>query len=270
MRKKKAEPTRAELAARVLLDAHRRKADFAPLLADLAPGSFDAAYDIQDALVALKSDESGPIAGWKIALTTPQMRAMVGVNDSIGGTLHRGQIQKSPGRVRAADYVHLIVEFEVGVQLAEDLPAADAPYTRERVAQAVGAVMPALEIADDWNADYKTLSQHALQLAADNAWNEGAVLGEPVTEWQRLDLAETRGIATINGKVVGEGYGRDAMGHPFESVAWVANHLARRGRGLWRGAVVITGSLVTSKFPVAGDEIRFELDALGAVELKVE
>jgi 2-keto-4-pentenoate hydratase len=53
-------------------------------------------------------------------------------------------------------------------------------------------------------------------------------------------------------------------------VAWVANHLARRGLGLWRGAVVITGSLVTSKFPVAGDEIRFDLGALGAVELTVE
>jgi len=27
---------------------------------------------------------------------------------------------------------------------------------------------------------------------------------------------------------------------------------------------------VTSKFPVAGDAIRFELESLGAVELKVE
>ena len=268
--KKKPPPTRAERAARILLDAHRRRAPFTTLPPEVTPHSADAAYDIQDALVARKSDSCGPVAGWKIALTTPQMRAMVGVNDSIGGTLHRDQVQSSPGRVRAADYVHLIVEFEVGIQLAEDLPAADAPYTRERVAQAVGAVMPALEIADDWNADYKTLSQHALLLAADNAWNEGAVLGEPVSAWQGIDLAAIRGVATINGKVVGEGFGRDAMGHPLESLAWVANHLAHRGRGLWRGAVVITGSLVTSKFPVAGDQIRFELEALGAVELKVE
>lgn len=268
--KKKPQPTRAERAARLLLDAHDRKAPFALLPPEFMPDSADAAYDIQNELVALKSHRCGPVAGWKIALTTPQMRAMVGVDDSIGGTLHRGQVQKSPGRVRAGDYVHLIVEFEVGVQLAEDLPAADAPYTRERVAQAVGAVMPALEIADDWNADYKTLAQHALLLAADNAWNEGAVLGAAVTDWQRIDLAAVHGVAKINGKVVGEGYGRDAMGHPLESVAWVANHLAQRGRGLWRGAVVITGSLVTSKFPVAGDAIRFELDSLGAVELKVE
>ena len=58
---------------------------------------------------------------------------MYAIRSYYGGTLHRGQIQKSPGRVRAADYAHLIVEFEVGVQLIEDLPAADAPYSRERV-----------------------------------------------------------------------------------------------------------------------------------------
>lgn len=266
----KSKPSRIERAARTLLDAHRRKAKFAPLPDELAPQTTDEAYAIQDAFVALKSDGFGPVAGWKIALTTPQMRAMVGVNDSIGGTLHRGQIQHSPARVRAADFAHLIVEFEVGVELAEDLPAADAPYTRERVAQAVGAVMPALEIADDWNADYKDLAKHALLLAADNAWNEGAVLGAPIVDWRGIDLAAIQGVAKINGQVVGEGQGRDSMGHPLEALAWVANHLAKRGHGMWRGAVIITGSLVTSKFPVAGDEVRFELGALGAVELKVE
>jgi len=264
------ETSRIERAAHALFDAHRRKATFAPLPDELAPKTTEEAYAIQDAFVALKSAVAGSVAGWKIALTTPQMRAMVGVNDSIGGTLHSGQMQNTPGRVRAADYAHLIVEFEVGVQLAEDLPAADAPYTRERVAQAVGAVMPALEIADDWSADYRDLAKHALQLAADNAWNQGAVLGAPVADWRGIDLEAIRGVATINGQVVGEGHGRDSMGHPLEALAWVANHLARRGHGLWRGGVVITGSLVTSKFPIAGDEIRFELGPLGAVELKVE
>ncbi len=263
-------PSRIERAARALLDAHRRKAKFAPLPNELTPQTTEEAYAIQDAFVALKSAASGSVAGWKIALTTPQMRAMVGVNDSIGGTLHSGQMQNTPGRVRAADYAHLIVEFEVAVKLAEDLPAADAPYTRERVAQAVGAVMPALEIADDWNADYKDLAKHALLLAADNAWNEGVVLGAPIADWRGIDLEAIRGVATINGEVVGEGYGRDSMGHPLEALAWVANHLAKRGQGMRRGGVVITGSLVTSKFPVAGDEIRFELGPLGAVELKVE
>jgi 2-oxo-3-hexenedioate decarboxylase/2-keto-4-pentenoate hydratase len=50
----------------------------------------------------------------------------------------------------------------------------------------------------------------------------------------------------------------------------VANNLARRGRCLRAGEFVITGSLVTSKFPQAGDRVHFELDGIGAVAMRVE
>src|SRR5690606_29863226 len=128
----------------------------------------------------------------------------------------------------------------------------------ETVANAVGSVMPALELADDRNADYQQLPGNALTLIADNAWNEGAVLGAPVKDWRGIDLASLRGVAKINGKVAGEGYGRELMGHPLEALAWIANHLAARGMGLWRSDIVITGSLVTSKFPKPGDEVVFD------------
>jgi 2-keto-4-pentenoate hydratase len=59
------------------------------------------------------------------------------------------------------------------------------------------------------------------------------------------------------------------MGHPLDALTWLANNLAARGLGLWRSDIVITGSLVTSKFPKAGDRIRFEAGPLGAVELAV-
>ena len=130
--------------------------------------------------------------------------------------------------------------------------------------------MPALELADDRNADYATLPGNVLMMIADNAWNEGAVLGKPVPQWQGIDLAALQGVATINTANVGAGHGRDVMGHPLDALAWLANNLAARGLGLWRGDVVITGSLVTSKFPKAGDLIRFEAGALGAVELRVD
>jgi len=144
-------------------------------------------------------------------------------------------------------------------------------HPRSRVLhEVVGSVMPALELADDRNADYAILQANPLMLIADNAWNEGAVLGDPVRDWQGIDLAGLRGVATINGRNAGEGHGRDVMGHPFEALAWVANNLASRGLGLWRGDVVITGSLVSTKFPSPGDRVRFEAGALGAVELAVD
>ncbi|HVL36201.1 MAG TPA: fumarylacetoacetate hydrolase family protein, partial [Burkholderiales bacterium] len=173
-------------------------------------------------------------------------------------------------RLRLADYVRLIVEFEIAVEMAADLPVADAPFTRERVAQAVASVAAALEIADDRGADYATLPQHPFELIADNTWNEGVVLGEAVKDWAGIDLAAVRGVARVNGRPIGEGRGADAMGHPLASVAWVADHLAAHGRGLLRGDFVITGSLVTSFAPQRGDRIRFSAQRLGEVELEIE
>ena len=264
---------RIERAGEWLHEAHQARAAFAPLPAELAPRNVEEAYTIQSEYVGVRAKALGQVTGYKIALTTQAMRARVGLNDSIAGDmLEKTILRNQPGAVasvRTADYVRLLVEFEIAFELAEDLPAFGAPYGRNRVAAAVAAAMPAMELADDRNADYSTLSAHSLMMIADNAWNEGAVLGAPVREWKDIDLAALRGVASINGAKVGEGLGRDVMGNPLDALVWLANHLAARGLGLWRGDIVITGSLVTSKFPKAGDLVRFEAGALGAVELQV-
>jgi 2-keto-4-pentenoate hydratase len=259
-----------QAAAERLLEAHERRERFAPLPPGLAPRTASEAYAIQDAFVALRAQKLGALAGYKIALTSAEMRRFVGVDTPQAGAMLLSTLHTSPARVRAADYQRLIVEFEVAVQIGDDLPAADRPFFRDRVAKAVGAVMPALELADDRNADYSALAKHPLEMIADNCWNEGAVLGAPVTGWRGVDLAAVRGVATINGKQVGEGRGADAMGHPLDALAWLADHLASIGRGLLRGDVVITGSLITSKFVTAGDRVLFSLEELGSVELTVD
>jgi 2-keto-4-pentenoate hydratase len=257
-------------AAQHLFEAHERRERFAPLPAELAPRSGEQAYAIQDAFVALRAQKLGAIVGYKVALTSAEMRRFVGVDDPQAGALLQAIVRRTPASVRASDYCRLLVEFEIAVEMADDLPAADAPFFRERVAQAVGAVMPALELADDRNADYAELRKHPFELIADNAWNEGAVLGYPLKAWQELDLGAARGVATINGQVIGEGRGADAMGHPFNAVAWIADHLAAHGRGLLRGDVVITGSLIKTQFVSAGDLVRFSVEGLGEVELRVD
>ena len=263
-------PSKAAAAAGRLLEAHQRREAFVPLPPELAPASAEEAYAIQDAFVALRAQSLGAIVGYKVALASAAMRRFVGVEQPQLGAMLESTLRRSPARVRGSDYVHLIVEFEIAVELAEDLPAADAPFSRERVAAAVGAVMPALELADDRNADYAALARHPLELIADNGWSEGAVLGPPVSSWKTIDLGTVRGLASINGDPVGEGRGAEAMGHPFDSVAWVANHLAAHRRGLLRGDVVMTGSLVTSKSPRPGDVIVFALEGLGSAELRVD
>jgi 2-keto-4-pentenoate hydratase len=257
-------------AARRLLEAHERREQFAPLPPELAPRDAEEAYAIQDSYVARRAERLGAIAGYKIALSSREMQRFVGVDAPQAGVMLASTLQRTPARVRAADYVHLIVEFEIAVEMAVDLPAADAPYTRERIAPFVRLVMPAIELADDRNADYGQLAKHPLELIADNGWNEGAVLGMPIENWRAIDLTAVRGVATINGRVVGEGVGAAAMGHPLEAVAWIANHLAAHGRSLVFRDVVITGSIITTKTVQAGDLVRFSVAQLGEVELRVD
>ena len=60
------------------------------------------------------------------------------------------------------------------------------------------------------------------------------------------------------------------MGHPFSAVAWLADHLAAHGRGLLRRDVVITGSIIASLPVRPGDLVRFSVEHLGDVELRVD
>ncbi|MBV9190950.1 MAG: fumarylacetoacetate hydrolase family protein [Betaproteobacteria bacterium] len=269
MRKPKPVTSTARAAAKHLLEAHERREPFAPLPPALAPRTAEDAYAIQDSFVALRAERLGAIGGYKIALSSKEMQRFVGVNEPQAGVMLESTLHQTPARVRAADYVHLIIEFEIAFRMAADLPVADAPYTRASLTPFIEAVMPAIEIADDRHADYSKLAKHPLELIADNAWNEGAVLGAPIERWRDVDLGAVRGVATINGKVVGEGVGAAAMGHPLDSLAWVANHLAAHHRGLVFRDVVITGSIITTKTVQPGELVKFEIDRLGGVELRV-
>jgi 2-keto-4-pentenoate hydratase len=74
----------------------------------------------------------------------------------------------------------------------------------------------------------------------------------------------------MDGAIIDRGWGRDVLDHPFHLVAWVATHLAATGSVLRAGDIVMTGSLVTTKFPQRSSIYRYELAGLGAVELTVD
>jgi 2-oxo-3-hexenedioate decarboxylase/2-keto-4-pentenoate hydratase len=53
------------------------------------------------------------------------------------------------------------------------------------------------------------------------------------------------------------------LGHPLNALAWLANHLVARGRPLRRGMVVSTGSIVSTKWPKAGESVVVAVEGLG-------
>jgi 2-keto-4-pentenoate hydratase len=217
---------------------------------------------VQEALVPLWTASRGPIAGLKIATTTKVMQQLMGIDHPCGGIIYANTVHSSPATVDRSRFMHVVVECELAVRLGRDLPATGQPLTRDDVHAAVTEVMPAFELIDDRNADYKTTD--ARSLIADNAWNGGIVLGAPITLAAGRSLDGLAGSLSINGNPAHAGKTDDPLG----ALAWVANLAIERGRPMIKGMVVITGSVIPTLPIASGDTFRFEIAGLGTVEMR--
>ena len=89
-------------ASKRLLEAHERREHFVALPPELAPRDAEEAYAIQDAFVARRAERLGAIAGYKIALSTPEMQRFVGVDKPQAGVMLASTLHRTPASVRAA------------------------------------------------------------------------------------------------------------------------------------------------------------------------
>src|SRR4029077_4098453 len=104
----------------------------------------------------------------------------------------------------------------------------------------------------------------AVSLIVENCWNGGIVTGTP----KRVALDDLVGITgrlTLGGKLIGEGNAED----PAATLAWLANHVAERGRDLKADMVVITGSLIPTVSIAPGQRAVFAVEGLGEVTMDV-
>ena len=255
----------AQRAAEWLLAEHQTGHRFTTLGPQAAPVTISDAYDIQDKYVALLRPGDGEPAGYKVGLTSATMQAFCRIDHPIAGVVLASRIHRSGAMVRRWDFGRLGLEFEIAVRIRSDIPAANKAFTAETIEPHIDGVCAAIELVDDRAADYASLDVRSL--VADNSWNAGIILSDFRSTWP--DLAPVLGRATKNGELIGEGYGQDILGHPFNSVAWLATQLASRGATLKAGQVVMTGSVMKTVFPEQDAHYRFELEGLGSVEVQV-
>src|ERR1700726_3164282 len=249
-------------AAQSLLADHKAHLRFQSLGPPDGPATISDAYDIQERYVALLHDKHGNTVGYKVGLTSAPMQAFCRIDHPIAGVVLARRVHQSGASVRRSDFGRLGLEFEIAVRIKSDVPATGTSYSAEMIQPHIDGVCAAIELVDDRSADYANLDVRSL--VADNSWNSGVVLSEFSSTWP--DLAALRGRATKGGDLIGEGYGRDILGHPFNSAAWLATHLASRGVKLKAGQIVMTGSVMKTVFPVEDATYRFDLEEIGSVE----
>jgi 2-keto-4-pentenoate hydratase len=104
---------------------------------------------------------------------------------------------------------------------------------------------------------------------ADDFFSVGAILGEEHPLDAIGDPRKVNGEITVNGRIAFAGHAGDILGHPLNSLAWLADHCAEQGTPLRAGDIVSLGSISPGiAIPDAG-EARVRFDGLGEVVARI-
>lgn len=251
--------------ARHLLEQHAGRKPYVVLSGKLGLSGIAEAYRAQEAFISMQQERTGSgIAGYKIALTSAAMQAFVGVDHPLLGAIFDDTVLQSPAEVSLDGFQHVGIEFELALRLGKPVPPGS--YDADSIAPFVDAVIPAFELIEDRNAVYEDFDVRTL--VADNAWSGGVVLGTPETDWRDLDLSATPTRLEFGGEIEKAVTGA-ALGNPLIALAWAANLLSAQNRSLEAGMIVMTGSTLKTRFPVAGDSFLYDVEGVGAVQMSV-
>jgi 2-keto-4-pentenoate hydratase len=230
----------APAAAAFLQEARAARRLIGALPEGLAPRDAEDGVAIQHAL-ALRVGAARP-AGFKIGATSKVMQAYLGVDEPVGGFMVPAGLHASGAVLAFADFNRPGVECELVARLAADLPPG--PCSLTQAAAAIGELVCGIEIVEGRYVDVQAVGVPTM--VADQMFHAAAVLAEQGgLDWRTLDLVAIGGSIAIDGATVGQGKGGDLLGHPLNSLCWLAaSSLAQRFGGLRAGQTVMLGSVV--------------------------
>lgn len=232
------------------------------------PDTLDEGYAVQAAarpLIAARG--RGAPVGWKIGSTSPPMQAALGIPFPCAGALYAGTVHHGHATVARADYSKPGLECEIAVRLAADLPLRPGGHDRASVLPAVAAVMTSVEVVEWRFVDFKQTGVPSL--VADDFFSCGCVLGAEHPASVLAGDADIPGRFTVDGEIASAGNARDILGHPLNSLAWLANHRAAGGTPLRAGELITLGSIVAALRLERPGRVEASFDGLGAVAVDV-
>jgi 2-keto-4-pentenoate hydratase len=234
-----------------------------PIRPQVAEFDVDAAYGIQEANTTHWQAEGRRLVGSKIGLTSRAVQKQLGVDRPDFGVLFADMIVAEDEPVAAGRVLQPKIEAEVAFLLDRDIDV-EAPTIAD-VLRAVAYAMPALEIVGSRITNWDI---GIVDTVADNASSGLFVLGGPVRRLDNLDLRALQMRMTRREEVVSKGTGAACLGNPLNAMAWLAAELARRGRPLRAGDVVLSGALGPMVPVNPGDTFEANIVGLGTVSAR--
>ena len=221
--------------------------------------SREEAYRVQQGVLARYVKAGERHAGWKVGLTSKAMQAQQGVHEPVLGFLLASGERPSGTRFTYADLIRPGFENELCLTVGTTLRGPGV--TTERAMAALSAVAPAFEIIErrgDFAADLNvSLADNAQQ----RAWVTGAAVAPPAG----LDLATVEVEVVVDGAPSERALGREVLGTPAASVAWLANKLAEMGLTLEAGMRIMSGSFTRQYLLDPDTRIEARFTPIGTV-----
>lgn len=220
---------------------------------------FDAAYAIQDEVVSVLQKSNGGVAGYKIAWNSAAQIAELSPNAPAVGHIFCDQVQKTGVRFRAGSFGQLVVEPEIIAVIGRDITGSE--QTPETVLPFIAEFHAGFEIMDRRGSP-QAVQAHPPSIVANNIFNNGLVIGEH--HEVNVDFSAIETIVHWDGREILRAKNA-APQNPALAVATVANVLARRGKYLRAGDLVLCGAHMPP-FEVKKGTLSVSMGVLGGAE----
>ena len=219
-------------------------------------------YRIQAQGLTLRVKRAEKVIGLKMGLTSKAKREQMGLHSPVYGVLT--DAMQVRGTYSLKGQIHPKIEPEVAFLILRELRGA---VTAEQVLESCGGLCAAMEILDSRYTGFKYFSLP--DVVADNSSSSQFVLGEWVRDFRALPLDRLEMSMKVDGVEAQRALSAEISGHPVHSVVQLCELLAREGKSLPAGSIVLAGAATVAVPLVAGQTIRLDVGSLPSVEISI-
>ena len=228
------------------------------------PSTMTFAYDVQES--ALEQWPAKP-AGWKVGRIADDIASALGDN-RLSGPIFESMITSAgatPITVPVIVGGFAAVEAEFVFRIGHDADPHKTAYDADSALALAEGLYFGLELAGSPLSTINDLGPTVV--ASDFGNNFGLIIGGPVEGWKDRHDASLACETFVDGQSVGRGDASGVLGGPVGALAWLAGHLARRGRPLLKGQWVTTGAVTGIHRIGPGQTAEVVFEGLGRLHL---
>lgn len=248
-------PTTSEIeqAAQAIFDSREQGRAIPQISQTFGVKDAESAYAVQEINTKRWVQQGRRVVGRKIGLTAKAIQQQLGVDQPDYGMLWADGGYEDGQSVPMGKMISPRIEAEIAFIMKKGV---GENVTLQELEQAIDVAIPCVEIVDSAIADWKITLADTI---ADNASAAGYMLGKDRKKLAGLDLRLCGMVISKGEENVSLGVGAACLGHPLIATQWLAKTMAKLGRPLGEGDLVLSGALGPMVGAKAGDVFKVEI-----------